>query len=202
MKKVGIIVGIVVIVAALVVWLAPVKTVAYTVMVDYEDIETYYEEESYLDMETYIEQVPLDFSADGYVRTETREERHTLIIGDIVFQDEIVEVEFDVAKVDVMNLDDVTGDFAVSFSVFESMFGEISLTRTLTLDPGELETAECPAESAIDDWSYEVTPSTKGVEVEREVTKYEQVEKQRTVIKQRPETRYKKVTLLDYLLHY
>jgi hypothetical protein len=40
------------------------------------------------------------------------------------------------------------------------------------------------------------------VEKERTVTKYQQVEKQRTVTKQREEIRYKKVTALDYLLHY
>lgn len=199
-RKFGILIGIVV-VLALVVCLVPLKEVSYAVTVDYEDTETYYEDEPYLDNETYIEQVPLDFSSDGYVRTETREERHTIIIGDIVFQDEIVEVEFQVAKVDLMNLDNVSGDFTVSFSGFEPMFGEVSLTSNLVLDPGELETAECPAES-IDDWSYEVIPSTKGVEMEREVTKYEQVEKQRTVIRQREETYYKKVTVLDYLLHY
>ena len=43
-------------------------------------------------------------------------------------------------------------------------------------------------------WEYEATPGTK--------TEYKAVEKQRTVTKQRPETRYKKVTLLDYLVHY
>lgn len=200
--KAGIIAGIVFIVVALIIWQAPLMQVPYTVMVDYEDTETYYEDEPYLTTETYIEQVPLDFSSDGYVRTETQEEHHTIIIGDIVFQDEIVEVEFDVAKVNVMNLDDVAGDFVVSFSGFKPMFGEISLTRTLTLDPGELETAECPGESSIDDWDYEVTPDTKGVEKERTVTKYERVEKQRTVTKQRPETRYKRVPILDYLLYY
>ena len=46
-------------------------------------------------------------------------------------------------------------------------------------------------------WEYEVT-GTKTVTS----TEYRQVEKQRTVTKQRPETRYKKVTLLDYFLHY
>jgi len=45
-------------------------------------------------------------------------------------------------------------------------------------------------------------PKGQLVEKERTVTKYRQVEKQRTVISQSPETHYKKVTLLDYLLHY
>jgi hypothetical protein len=52
------------------------------------------------------------------------------------------------------------------------------------------------------DWEYAITEATKTIEQERTVTKYRQVEKQRTVIKQRQETQYKKVTLLDYLLHY
>ena len=200
--KTGIIIGVIVVVAALVVCLAPLKTVAYTVMVDYEDIETYYEDEPYQDTETYTEDVPLTFEADSYVDETVTYEHHQLIIGGIVFQDEIVEVTIYIASVEVKNTDDLAGEFAVSFSGFEPMFGEHSLTRTLSLGPGEQETAECPAESAIDDWDYAVTPGTKAVEKERTVTKYNQVEKQRTVIKQCQETRYKKVTLLNYLLHY
>lgn len=199
--KIGIAVGIAIAVLALVICLVPSKTVAYTVMVDYEDIETYYESVAYNTTETYTEDVPLEFRDSGYIRPETREEHHYIVIGGIVIQDEIVEVDIEVAKVDVMNLDSVAGDFTVTFSGFEPMFGDISLTTTLHLDPGEQETAECPAES-IDNWSYEVTPDTKEVEGERTVTKYEQVPKQRTVTRQRPETHYKKVTLLDYLLHY
>jgi len=200
--KAGIIAAIVLVVATLVAWQVPMIQVPYTVMVDYEDTETYYEDEPYLATESYIEQVPLEFSADGYVTTETHEEHHTIIIGDVVFQDEIVEVESDVANVDVTNFDDVSGNFTVSFSGFQPMFGQISLTRTLALGPGQTGTGECPAESTIDDWDYEVTPDTKGVEKERTVTKYERVEKQRTVTKQRPETRYRRVPVLDYLLHY
>jgi len=52
-KKIGIAVGIIILVAALVVCLIPLKTVAYTVMVDYQDTETYYEDEPY--------QLPLDY---------------------------------------------------------------------------------------------------------------------------------------------
>jgi len=201
MKKAVISVGIAIVIAALVVCLPPLKTVAYTVMVDYEDIETYYDNEPYQITENYTEDVPLSFEADGYIKADIIEEHQQIIIGGIVFQDEIVEVEIQVACVDVENTDDIEGNFTVSFSGFEPMFGDPSLTRTFNLSPGQEETAECPAES-IDDWDYEVTPGTKEVEQERTVTKYRQVEKQRTVISQRPETRYKKVTLLDYLLHY
>jgi len=202
MQKVMIGLGIVVAIAALMVCLVPLKTVAYEVTVDYEDIETYYEDEPYQVTENYTENVPFSFEANAYLDEDATYEHHQIIIGDIVFQDEIVEVTIYVACVEVENTDDVSGDFSISFSGFEPMFGEFTLTRSLTLDPGETETAECPAESSIDDWSYEVTPGTKEIQAERTVTKYRQVEKQRTVTKQRQETRYKKVTLLDYFLHY
>ena len=199
--KIGIAVGIVIAIAALVVCLVPLKTVAYTVIIDYEDIETYYEDEPYEVTENYTENVPLSFEANGYVEEDVIYEHQQIIIGGIVFQDEIVEVPIYIACVNVENTDDVAGEFIISFSGFEPMFGEISLTTTLSLAPDEQETAECPADS-IDDWSYEVTPSTKEVEAQRTVTKYRQVEKQRTIIKQRQETHYKRVTVLDYLLHY
>lgn len=187
--KVGIAIGLVIAIIALVVCLVPLKEVAYAVTVDYEDMETYYE------TETYMEAVPLTFEADNHVRADTIEEHQQIIIGGIVIQDEIVEVPIQVACVDVENTDNIAGNFTVSFSGIDPMFGELSLATTLSLSVGQQKTAECPTES-IDDWSYTVTPSTKAV------TKYRQVEKQRTVIKQRQETRYKKVTLLDYLLHY
>jgi hypothetical protein len=199
--KIGIAVGAVVVVLALVICLVPLKTVAYEVTVNYEDVETYYENEPYQATENYTQDVPLTFEANAYVDEDVTYEHHQIIIGDVVFQDEIVEVTIYTACVEVKNTDDITGEFVVSFSGFEPMFGSHFLARTLSLSPGQEETAECLAES-IDDWDYEVTPSTKEVEQERTVTKYRQVEKQRTVTKQRQETRYKKVTLLDYLLHY
>jgi len=199
--KIGIIIGVVIVILGLVICLVPLKTVAYTVTVDYEDIETYYENEPYEVTENYTEDVPLSFEADSYVKTDTIEEHQQIIIGDVVVYDEVVEVEIQVACVDVENTDDVAGEFVVSFSGIEPMFGELSLTTTLSLNAGQQKTAECPAES-INDWSYEVTPGTKEIEGERTVIKYRQVEKQRIVIKQRQETHYKKVTLLDYLLHY
>ena len=199
--KVGIVAGIVIAILALVVWLAPLKTVAYEVTVNYEDVETYYENEPYQVTENYTENVPLSFEANAYVDEDVIYEHHQIIIGGIVFQDEIVEVPIEIACIEVENTDDIAGEFVVSFSGFVPMFGSHSLVTTLSLNPGKQETAECPAES-IDDWDYEVTPDTKEVEQERTVTKYRQVEKQRTVTRQRQETRYKKVTLLDYLLHY
>jgi len=200
--KIGIAVGVVIVILALVVCLVPLKEVAYAVTVDYEDTETYYESEPYNVTETYSEAVPLSFAVSNYTKSDTIEQHRQLVIGGIVFQDEVVEVPIKVVCVKVKNTDAVAGNFTVFFSGFEAMFGEITTTQTLNLNPGQQKTAECPAESIIDNWSYKVTPSTQNVEQERTVIKYRQVEKQRIVTKQRQEIRYKKVTALDYLLHY
>lgn len=199
--KAGIIAAVVFIVVAIVAWKAPLIQVPYVAMVDYEDTETYYESDPYQETETYIEYVPLTFEVESYIEEDTIPERHQIIIGGVVFQDEIVDVPIEIACVKVKNTDETFGIFIVSFSGFIPMFGEPSLTIELELYPGYYKTAECKSYS-IDSWDYVVTPDTKEVEGERTVTKYEQVEKQRTVTRQREETRYKKVTLLDYLLHY
>lgn len=199
MKRI-VIVGVVILLA-LVVCLVPLKTVAYAVTVDYEDTETYYENEPYQVMENYTEDVPLSFEANSYVEEDVIHQHSQIIIGGIVFQDEVTTVPIQVACVKVKNTDSILGNFSVSFSGFDPIYGGSSLTIDLELYPGYYKIAECPAYS-IDNWDYEVKPSTKEVEAERMVTKYQQVEKQRTVTRQRQETRYKRVTLLDYLLHY
>ena len=195
--KIGIVVGVVIVILALVVCLVPLKEVAYAVTVDYEDIETYYEDEPYQDTETYTATVPLDYE----VMNSYYKEKSGHPCG----------------YVEVKNTDDayglITVDFSFSVSYIFIGSGGIQLTTyvfeeegELYLDPNQSKTATyCESNIDIDDdwsWSYEVTPGTKTVEQQREVTKYRQVEKQRTVTKQRQETRYKKVTLLDYLLHY
>ena len=211
--KIGITVGVVIAIIALVVCLVPLKEVAYAVAVDYQDTETYYEDEPYEDTETYNEAVPLSYDAVNYVKEDTIEEHHQIIIGGIVFLDEVVEIPIQVASVDVSNTDDIAGSFTVSFYGITPLFGSPSLNKKLDLSPGEVKTATCPAET-LGTWHYDVTPSTKSitsqrtvikyrqVEKQRTVTKFRQVEKERVVTKERPETRYKKVTLLDYLVHY
>jgi len=213
-KKIGIPIGIIV-AAALVLCLVPLKTVAYTVMVDYQDTEPYYEDESY--------EVPLDYEVTkSYVDEDTRLEKHRIVIGGEVVQDEIVEVSSPIGCVMVQNIDNVSGAFNVGFSFYaldkfeaelfkegrtESEFKEYMKiigekyngNKNLNLESGEAGTAKYNAYDINMDgdewfWEYEVTPGTK--------TKYKQVEKQRTVTKQHPETCYKKVTLLDYWLHY
>lgn len=177
--------AVIIAVVALVVCLAPLKEVAYTVTVDYQDTETYYETESY--------NTPLSYEViQSYTEDTTFQEHHQIIIGGVVFQDEIVDVPIQVAYIEIKNTDSVSGTFNVTFSVTDPYISEL-LAQTVDLAPNEVATIDCPSYS-LGDWSYTVTPSTK--------TEYTQVEKQRTVTKQRHETRYKKVTLLDYLLHY
>jgi hypothetical protein len=200
--KVGIIISIVIAIAVVVVALVPLKEVAYTVAVDYEATETYYENEPYQVTENYTKAIPLSFEARGYVKKDVIFERRQIIIGGIVFQDEIVAVPIYRASVEVKNTDDVAGNFTVSFSGFEPIFGKRSLTQTVSLAPNQQKTVSCPSESIIVNWNYRVTPGTKEVQRERTVTRYREVERERTVIRQRQETRYKRVTLLDYLLHY
>jgi len=198
--KAGIIAGIVFITTALVIWLAPLKTVAYTVMVDYEDIETYYENVAYNATETYTEDVPLTYETNSYVREVKGTETSSITIGG--YTETITEVGYlDIACAEVTNTDTIAGTFKVTFDIAEPTFGELTLEHLALLEPGQTKVAECPADE-LGDWAYTVTPPTKEVERERTVTKYEQMERQRIVIKQRPETHYKKVTLLDYLLHY
>lgn len=212
-----------VVVIALVVGFVPIMEVSYTEAVQYQDTETYYEnepyevteayheDEPYEAIETYSEAIPLSYNAVNYVKQDTIKEHRQIIIGGIVFQDEVVEVPIQVASIDVRNTDDIAGSFSVSFSGITPMFGSPSLTIKLDLSPGELKTAECPAEY-IGNWSYSVTTSTKNVEKERTVTKYRQVEKERTVTKYRQvekertvtkerfEIRNKRVRIFEYLL--
>ena len=91
----------------------------------------------------------------------------------------------------------------------------------LYLESGEVGAAICPPggiyiapDRVPFSHDLEIIPDTKNTEKQRTVTKYGEVEKQRTVTKyrqvekerartkQRPGTRYRRVTLLDYLLHY
>jgi len=191
---------VVVAMIAVVVCLVPLKEVAYTVMVDYEDIETYYEDVPYEDTETYIEDVLLTFEADGYVKRVKGTETSSITIGG--YTETITKEGYlDVACVAVTNTDTVAGIFKVSFDVARPTFGEITLKHSALLEPGQTKVAECPADY-LGDWTYTVTPPTKGIEQGRTVTKYQQVERERTVTKQRQETRYKRVTLLEFLLRY
>lgn len=188
-----IVAGVIIAIAALVVCLVPLKEVGYTITVDYQDTETYYENEP---CEVQVAE-PLGYQVvNSYIGEDTITHETSTVIGGIGESHHTWQETIPVACVVVQNTDTVSGVFTVSFSVAKPL-DELFLTRTLNLGSNEKKTAKCPAYE-LGDWNYRVTPSTKTITK----TEYRQVEKQRTVTKQRPETRHKKVTLLDYLLHY
>ena len=163
----------VVIVLALVICLVPLRDEAYAVTVDCQEPVT--------------EHVALSFEVNDYMRTDTIEEyRQTSNCG--CTPSKLVEVEVQVACLDVKNTDDIAGDFMVTLSGLEAG-SPFSQNFTLSLNVSERETVEYQAE-VIDCWDFEVIPNVKKVETGEFITK------------QREEIRYKKVTALDYLLHY
>jgi len=223
-KKIAI--GVIMATATLVVCLIPLKEVAYTATVDYRDTETYYESEPYQDAETYYETEPLTHKVvKSYTDTDSYKERRRIVIGGVVFQDDVVEVFFPIGCVTLQNTDSVYGIFRIQFTFYaldkfiaENFPGtkeELIKTfaekyyreESLTLEPGETGMVRCSVQDIdIDEvaweWKYTITEATKTVEKQRTVTKYRQVERQRIVTKQRPETHYKRVTLLEYLTAY
>jgi len=197
---------------ALVVCLVPLVTAAYEVTVDYEDTETYHEDE------------PLEYREFDSFTTEGSDEdslRDHASMRGYDLPDEIVAWPNFAVYVLVQNLDDVSGLFEVRYSCVGTAdktaaekytwlpqltpeeYQELDVncytgSIELYLQPSEVGVAICPQGGVNIDsdrvpwWSggYEVIPDTQPIEM------------QRTVTKQRQETRYKKVTVLDYLLHY
>ena len=166
-------IGVVVtLVALLIICLVPLKEVTYTVTVDYEDTETYQETE------------PLSYKV---IDTDT-------MVGRYSEFESLPEMKpvwvYPKMCVEIQNTDSVAGLFCVHFNFLGDTGQDV-----IYLKPREIgkafytSTGIVPRYSDWSVWNYKVT-GTKTVE------------KQRTVTKQRPETHYKKVTLLDYLLHY
>lgn len=112
MKKV--VIGVVIVVAiVLVVGFVPLMDVPY------QDTETYYVDEPYEATETYYETEPLAYEVvESYTDTESYLERRRIVIGGIVFQDEIVEVFYPIGCVALQNKDSVSGTFAVQFTYY------------------------------------------------------------------------------------
>jgi hypothetical protein len=108
------VIGITITVAvALIVGFAPLMDVPY------EATETYYEDEPYEATETYYETEPLAYEVvESHTDTESYQERRQIVIGGIVFQDEIVDVSYPVSCVTLKNKDDVSGIFAVQFTCY------------------------------------------------------------------------------------
>ena len=206
--KIGIAIGVTIIILVLVICLVPLKWAAHELTIDYEDTETYYETE------------PLEYrELDSFSGATEDWINHRAAMYGYELPDKLVlEPDWSLYIV-IQNLDDSAGTFQVRYTLMtadkEAAERQMWLTeRTpeeyeeldreyyegsieLNLEPGEIGVAICPPEGVYIgsdrvpfDHSHEVIPDTKIVEQER------------TVTKQRLEIRYKKVTLLDYLLHY
>jgi len=209
-KELAVGLGALIIIAAIVICAVPLTTVSYAVSVPYEDTETYYVQEAYTvqepytRIETYIEREPYNKSVPSdYIVSGTGIFNWCWATGSDVW-------------VTIRNTDAIKG-------------GEFDVKFNLTLHGGETTTKSTSQFIAVGDtekvqvkytgdrvvsFTYSIIPPTKTVsdfrdvnktrEVTeyRDVTTYRSVPKQRTMTKTRSETRYKEVSLLDYLLHY
>jgi len=201
LKKV--IIGIVTfVVIALIVAFVPIVEVPYAETIQYEDTETYYDTQ------------PLTYEVvESHTETDSYNERRQIVIGGVVFQDEVVEVFYPVGYVTLQNKDNVSGTFGVQFTFYAleksvaGMYGYPDLDwdmlmtfcdvyekqDSIILEPGETETitaaiSDIDVDRAVWKWGYTITEPTKSVE------------KERTVTKERTETHYEKITIFKYLL--
>jgi hypothetical protein len=112
MKKT--VIGIVIAVAiVLVIGFAPLMDVPYQVT------ETYYEDEPYEATETYNETQSLAYEVvESHTGTQSYQERRRIVIGGIVFQDEIVDVFYPAGYVTLRNTDTVDGLFGIQFAFY------------------------------------------------------------------------------------
>lgn len=215
--------------AGLVVCLVPLKEVSYVVTVDYEGTETYYETEPYevvtpvpcdLKVVEYYgtvvkvlyrddEEIPGiprevgfgDPAPKGYVVVKNTDDIAGAFTVKFVFWawDEYMSGFFPIEKQQegevTLHIEPGESDVAVFLAYkLGAGGGEGGMKEFFDFDTGQ--PFYLSYEPGGWDWEYEVTGTKSVPQVE-----YRQVEKHRTVTKQRQETHYKKVTLLRYLLN-
>lgn len=196
-RNVGIILGVIIAIAAIVICAAPLVTVSYVVAVPYEDTETYYVEESYYRTEIYTEREPYNKSVPiDYRVIDKRIYNWFWSTGSDV-------------SITIRNTDVKSGTFSVKF--YLTLKGGATTTKKTSkyIALGDTEEVQVKYSGGyVSTFSYDVTPPTKtvvdyrDVEKTKQVIDYRSVPKQRTVTKTRQETRYKKVTILEYLMSY
>ena len=224
--KIGIAVGVVIVILALVICLAPLKTVPYTVTVDYEDIETYYENEPYEVMETYYEDEPyqelqnvtepleyqlLGSGYGGYIKLDgsyicgphKKIVNRAEVAGYFTFRCPFYFIDED-------KYDDLRWQYpdGIPEEVRESEYGKLYLEETVYLRPGERGEAawsvdeligeECNEVRAFCLW--EIVPEE--ITTEKMVTVYHQVERQRLVTEYRQVEKQRTVTKQRPETHY
>ncbi len=137
---------------------------------------------------------PLDYQEQSYVKRGDSSDLRRAILSTVAFSKDIEEIQealriaysfaeyYPIGSVAIRNTDKIQGTFEVEIT-FQSGDDQYTEKFTLELKPGQIEEVSMSAsgihyEKDKWSWEYEVTPDTKRV------------------------TRYKRVTLLDYLLHY
>jgi len=215
--RIGIAVSVIIAVTALITCVVPLKTVAYTVTVEYQETEP---------CETQVE-MPLQYEVSIFEDYDVwlYEDYRDYLSWQIYEKGYVEHSNWDFSKklrfvpVITMYIDgdiDAGGwyDAYITFyflgkGVWEYLSGEVdkddieayggSLSHHKRMyidetcsDQVTFFAVDIDAENAEWFYDYRIEPGTKTV------TKTEY----REVTKQRPETRYKEVTLLDYLLHY
>jgi hypothetical protein len=210
-KNIGMVVVAAIAIAAVVTCTVPLKTVSYTASVPYQTTETYYEQEPYQieECHNYTHYVTATILDGGYsvppgfdyplsihlglqgaaVNGLVREETGYGIDFYVFYGTDYYSWKLGQHNIPLVNLSDVTSEF---FSLILPVPGDyyfvLSNRNSSKHKLVRLE-AYCN--------NYPVTEQTC-----ENTTKYRDVEKQRTVTGYRQETRYEKVSLLDYLLHY
>lgn len=188
-KKLTIGLGVVVAIAAIIICAVPLVTVPYVVDVQYEETEIYYEThtETYTEREPYNKSIPIDY-----------------IVTNKGIYDWFWSTGSDV-WVTIRNTDIKSGTFNVKFDL--TLHGGAKTTKygSKYIALGDTERVEVKYSGGyVKTFSYSITPPTKTVIDYRDVKKTREitVPKQRTVIRTRQETRYKEVTVLEYLVSY
>ena len=185
MKKLAIGLASPIVIAAIVICAIPLKTVSYTVTIPYQDVESY----------TEINSRNL-FNDTYFVLTNDYVALREFFPGEGQIYGSIVETQgWDIS---LYILNEENYDYwkerrvPISYTLYERRIRPSHAFDFTIADPGYYYFVLSNKDTLI---TYH-----KSVHL---VASYCWEEtKQRTVTKQRPETRYKKVTLLDYLRHY
>ena len=164
-KKVFAIIIVLAISAIVVLTTVPLKNETYTVMEQYQDVETFWDK--------VIQ--PL-----SYMKTQAYAETGiSLSLGAIAE-----------AYVSIQNDDTVPGTFDVNFT-FITLSRTFNDTDRLYIEPGETKTAYGMADISLGEdweWTYNVVPGTKFVDVPREIT----------VWKERPVNKTRRVPIINF----
>lgn len=213
-KKLAIALAVVMVVGAIVISVVPLKEVAYTATKEYQEVKTYYEQQTYTDTEQYTtvvtRQVPL-YSTTVAVEAGTHQ-----------FAKYYIDIANKINNVVNGNISVLAGGEFL-FYVFDQRNYNAwrdGQSYQAVVSPGRVTNYSFAFIPDHSDYYYFVFANNLSLysnkmiqssaywgwqesQIEtREVTEYRYVPKEVTVCGERTETAYKKVSILDYSLHY